>query len=315
MKIKSIRKIESNSKLYDIETKKNHNFFANNILVHNSNFSTIFYPEGYIQFARRSDILSDDNFYDYKSAFQDENWSSFAGNVIDYCFKNQVILQFVGELFGLGVQKRIYYGPGRYWKWYAIYSSKKGSEDIKNLDYIEMYSLMEKIDLIKDYFIEPLKIVDGLDEALQYDIKINSLFTPEGYDKENLMEGVVIRPEHNYRVGESLFILKHKNEKFKDNHAPKPKKIFNVSEDFNSLYEKVSQFINENRTADLFSKYGPIDSMKDFGKYLGYYSKDVYEEMIKFYPLDYENLEKEEQKILKKKITSLIKDELMESFR
>lgn len=36
MKIKSINKIKSNSKKYDIEVSKNHNFFANGILVHNS---------------------------------------------------------------------------------------------------------------------------------------------------------------------------------------------------------------------------------------------------------------------------------------
>lgn len=36
MKIKSINKIQNNSKRYDIETKIHHNFFANGILVHNS---------------------------------------------------------------------------------------------------------------------------------------------------------------------------------------------------------------------------------------------------------------------------------------
>src|SRR3989304_2634754 len=36
MKIKEIKKIESFSKRYDIQTEKHHNFFANNILVHNS---------------------------------------------------------------------------------------------------------------------------------------------------------------------------------------------------------------------------------------------------------------------------------------
>lgn len=36
VKIKSIKRIKNESKRYDIETKKNHNFFANNILVHNS---------------------------------------------------------------------------------------------------------------------------------------------------------------------------------------------------------------------------------------------------------------------------------------
>lgn len=36
MKIKSIHKVSSTSKKYDIEVAKNHNFFANGILVHNS---------------------------------------------------------------------------------------------------------------------------------------------------------------------------------------------------------------------------------------------------------------------------------------
>lgn len=36
VKIKSIKKLESQSKRYDIQTKKTNNFFANNILVHNS---------------------------------------------------------------------------------------------------------------------------------------------------------------------------------------------------------------------------------------------------------------------------------------
>lgn len=43
MKVKSIKKIESSSKRYDIGTGDNHNFFANGILVHNSSI----YSDGY----------------------------------------------------------------------------------------------------------------------------------------------------------------------------------------------------------------------------------------------------------------------------
>lgn len=43
-KIKSIKKIQNNSKRYDIEVNKNHNFFANNILVHNCSA----YMDGYV---------------------------------------------------------------------------------------------------------------------------------------------------------------------------------------------------------------------------------------------------------------------------
>lgn len=43
MKIKRITEIKNNSKMYDIQTQKNHNFFANNILVHNSSLYTNYY--------------------------------------------------------------------------------------------------------------------------------------------------------------------------------------------------------------------------------------------------------------------------------
>lgn len=47
MKIKSIKKINHDSKRYDLEVEDNHNFFANNILVHNC---TTMYK--YVYFAR-----------------------------------------------------------------------------------------------------------------------------------------------------------------------------------------------------------------------------------------------------------------------
>jgi hypothetical protein len=40
-KIKSIKKIKNSSDKFDLSVKDNHNYFANNILVHNSNFSMI----------------------------------------------------------------------------------------------------------------------------------------------------------------------------------------------------------------------------------------------------------------------------------
>ncbi len=43
--LKSIKKIENNSLRYDIQTKNHHNFFANNILVHNSMCAIYFFNE------------------------------------------------------------------------------------------------------------------------------------------------------------------------------------------------------------------------------------------------------------------------------
>ena len=43
LKIKSIKKITSNSKKYDVQVSKNANYFANNILVHNSLIIVFYY--------------------------------------------------------------------------------------------------------------------------------------------------------------------------------------------------------------------------------------------------------------------------------
>jgi len=50
MKIKSMKKIQCNSKRYDIKTKKYHCFFANDILVHNCSFM-VEYRNGEVYFA------------------------------------------------------------------------------------------------------------------------------------------------------------------------------------------------------------------------------------------------------------------------
>lgn len=53
MKIAKIEKIENQSNLYDLETKKNHNFFANNVLVHNSS-CTIYHNNGEVGVCSRN---------------------------------------------------------------------------------------------------------------------------------------------------------------------------------------------------------------------------------------------------------------------
>jgi Rnl2 family RNA ligase len=275
-----------------------------------ANMSVIFYPDGHTNFAKRSDVIKkDDNFYNYKDAFKGENWDLFQEAALEYCFKTNKTLQFIGELYGLGVQKRIFYGTGKYWKWYGIY--ELNDENTILVNYENTLKYINDIKPSKYFYLPVLKICT-LDEALSYDIEVNSTFTPEDYNKKNIMEGIVIRPVENVFIGTDLFILKLKNKDFMDRHLPKEKKEpFNVKEDLQSLYDKVSSFVCPNRTTDLFSKYGPIESMKDFGKYLGYYMIDINEEIKKYYPLDFENLEKEEKKWLHKQITLLIKKEII----
>jgi len=59
LKIKNIKKVQNNSLLYDIETKKNHNFFANGVLVHNSSATYIKELNGNFRVCSRNLELKD----------------------------------------------------------------------------------------------------------------------------------------------------------------------------------------------------------------------------------------------------------------
>jgi len=290
-----------------------------------ANFSITFYPEGRWQFAKRSGLVkSDESFYDYKSAFQTDETRKFLELVSTYCMSHNRTIQFVGELYGQGVQKRIYYGPDKYWRWYAIYEHIS-EDEVKLLAPIESQVLIDNITgndikarlMIYHFHTPILKIVRGLDEALEFDININSVLTPADYDKPNLMEGVVIRPiDKNYFLGtpgdSSMLIIKKKNPDFDDKNKVKKERVqFNISEDLQSLYDKTIGYVNENRTADLFSKFGVIPAITQLGRYLGYYMKDIHADIMKDYPLDFDNLEKNDQKWLMKQFTPLIKAELI----
>ena len=290
-----------------------------------ANFSITFYPEGRWQFARRSGLVpSNETFYDYKSAFQTDEAKKFLELVSIYCMVHKRTLQFVGELYGQGIQKRIHYGPDKYWCWYHVYEHV--GEEVLILTPAEAEVLVDNITgndikdnaLIYEMHVPILGIVIGLEEALEFDINIDSKLTPEDYDKPNLMEGIVVRPfDKNYFLGvpgdSSMLILKKKNPEFDDkNKVKKERKQFNVSEDLQSLYDKVIGYVNENRTADLYSKFGIIPAITFLGKYIGYYMKDIHEDIMKDYPLDFDNLEKTEQKWLMKQFAPLIKAELME---
>ena len=281
-----------------------------------ANFSVIFTPQGEIQFARRTDFLkTGETFYNYQEVFKCKMWNSFKEEATEHAIKNNVTIQFVGELFGKGVQGRVYYGDGRYWKWFAIYETNSDGE-MRIYDYNEMNYDIADIPHAESFRIKTLAHIKGLNSALNFGINRDSIYTPEGYDKPNFMEGIVIRPYFNYYVNRSLFIIKLKNEKFRDLNVPKEKKELHVSEQLQTLYDKVAGMVNENRLADLFSKYGMIEEMNQIGKYLGYYAKDVVDDMIKYYGDEYNALESDaERKWVKKQITTLIREELLDVFR
>ena len=106
VKIKSIRKVSCDSKLYDIETAKNHNFFANGMLVHNS--SATYYcrkdpetNEWQTGVCSRSLELKKECLNNYTRA---EAKYNILKKLQAYCESNNVSLALRGEVYGSGIQ-------------------------------------------------------------------------------------------------------------------------------------------------------------------------------------------------------------------
>ena len=279
-----------------------------------ANFSVSFTPTGEIGFYKRSG-RADSGFYNYKSAFQDEKVKKFISLMQTYCIEEQRNLQFVGELFGRGVQKRLYYGEEVYWRWYAIYEHTENgvrSFSPKEMTIFE-HSLFKRIGFsIFDLRVPRIGVM-SLEEFLSFEPNFNSSLTPMEYTKENIVEGIVARPMNNYSWGEENFILKKKREGFSDRAPKKERKKMEISNELFDLIETARTYVNDNRTADLFSKHGKIEKMSKFGEYIGLYVKDVLEDFHKDYPLEYDNLDKPEKKVIHKFLVEDIKKQLMRS--
>lgn len=100
MKIKSITKIESQYNRYDIETRKNHNFYANGMLVHNSS-CTVYLNDGEFVVCSRN--------LDLKETEGNTFWAVTRTLKLEDKMRDKglnVALQ--GELIGPGIQGNIY---------------------------------------------------------------------------------------------------------------------------------------------------------------------------------------------------------------
>ena len=144
-KIKSIKKIESNSKRYDIQVANNQNFFANNILVHNSLISLMYFkPRMEWIVASRGSFISEQAMEARKMI--DINVYEKLDKNCTYLFEiiyktNRVVVDY-GDRYELVLLTRIETETGfelfyddllaRYSKYFTVV--KKYNLNIKNLD-------------------------------------------------------------------------------------------------------------------------------------------------------------------------------------
>lgn len=104
IRIKKIKRIANNSLRYDIETKQHHNFFANNILVHNSSITMVIDGLDFQTCSRNLSLKESPNTYwEMARKYDIEN------KLHAYCDSHNIMSMAIqGEIIGEGINKNIY---------------------------------------------------------------------------------------------------------------------------------------------------------------------------------------------------------------
>ncbi len=295
--------------------------------VHGSNSSFLTNGET-IEFGKRTaKVGEEENFYDHEELigrYQDRIIKLFEKVKAKYPDITEV--QVYGEFFGGTyphpdvekvknvkiIQKGVFYSPTHEFYGFDIRLWK--GEESRLLPVSEVNELFEELGI----FYAKTLFQGKLDECLQYPNLFNSkipewLGLPEIED--NTCEGVVIRPtDPLYLKNGERIIIKNKNAKFSEKKEKKkgnPKPEPNYSEELNALILEAGRYVNQQRLDNVTSKMGEIESWtKGFGLILGNFTKDALADFLKENQESYDALEKNEQKILNKKINQLCATEI-----
>lgn len=297
--------------------------------VHGSN--TSFLCDGSeVRFAKRSGILDDgEQFYDYPKlieAYRERVFRLF-GQVKDK-YPDVKQIQVHGEMFGgryphknvkterkmALIQKGVYYTPEHEFYGFDIYlfADEEGR-------YLPVDKVNELFDS-EGFFYARTLFRGTLAECLAYPNAFQSkiaewLGLPPIED--NICEGVVIRPVAPMYLGNGTRVLiKNKNERFAEKKSVKKRnKQFAEPVPYsNALKELIAEsedFVAENRLDNVVSHVGEVEFPKDFGKVMGLFAKDAFEDFLKENGSLYNALDKCEQKSLNRELnrmcTNLVK--------
>jgi Rnl2 family RNA ligase len=325
VKIKSIKKIDIKSNRYDIEVEDNHNFFADGILVHNSNFS-IWHDGETFKCAKRSGFLGEgESFFNWKDVLFDEkpkatkaweyineNKSNYEKYLIDGEIKELV---FFGELFGgayphpdikrdynsMTVQKGVYYSPSNLFYCFDVKINGRILTETEKGHLCTVVGIFWDEPLFEGTFEECLNYPNLFPTTISKRLGLPDI-------ENNICEGVVIKPievKRSWAGGRVVF--KNKNEKFAEVTGKKsgeklmkqPKEGVTLSDDAAELAGILLGYATENRLRNVLSKIGQVND-KQFGLIVGHFIKDGMEDFLRDERERFEALESKEQKYLPK---------------
>jgi len=198
-------------------------------------------------------------------------------------------------------QKGIFYSPNNEFFAFDILLNRTDYLSVTKANYyFEKEGLLHAKTIFKGTITDCLTHDNEFNSTVPADLGLPEI-TP------NIIEGVIIRPaQPRYFNNGTRVILKNKNEKWseriKRDKPIKPAVVY--SEKVTQLLEAVQAYITENRLENVLSKIGKV-TIKDFGKVVGLFNKDILEDFQKDYGEVLATLEKKEQKAINKSLGSI----------
>lgn len=233
--------------------------------IHGANFS--FWCDGTeVKVASRTQFV-DGTFYNCQAVI-----NRYSENILNWCqgFGVKTFIVY-GELFGGNIQKEVQYGE----------------KDFAAFDVVIDGAVQDKQTawrIAKECGLNfvPVLFTGSFKECLEMSNTFKSTLTPEGYEGENISEGLVIEPvEPAWFANGSRVYFKNKTESFSEkNRQPKEKQVFELSEEQSVLMNELLNYNTEQRVSNVISKIGQITT-KDFGKILGLTVQDILEDFTK----------------------------------
>ena len=288
--IVSIEKVSNSMKKYDIETEY-HNYIANGVHVHNSNFSFIITEESVItenvgevstvniRCAKRTGLIEDgEKFFNYKPVL--EKYRKGLEDLFKYCqdTHNAKVVTLFGELFGGNIQKGMCYSLDQ--DFVAFDLVVDGTPKDKNIAF----------GILMNFKI-PTTPVIGIYDSLQDALEVNESFTSklirdgfDGDDEHKEVEGVVIEPcQPSYTKNGSRVYLKKKTKRFLEKSGKpniKHKIVEALPQEVLDVLMTACMYITKPRFEAVCSKIGEV-TINDIGKVTGLTTKDIIDDMVK----------------------------------
>ena len=256
-----------------------------------ANIQFVFEPNKPFRTASRNQLCSDD-FFGVNQVVERDFVDVF-NNIQFFVDSNNCFLNLYGELIGPKIQKRINYGPQKEIVFFDVFDGF----DFMSFETFNVFADMFGIDMhnrpvvlaICDY--EKAKNIDNVFQSRFYQT-----------DKENIAEGVVIKPYSQIVKNEfgNICMVKSKNDKFTEVARQKHNKQI-WSDTVKQYNESFKDYINENRMLSYFSKAGPIESEQQIGQYIkeiladarmDFYNDKSEDELVQMNELDQKEIKK-----------------------